>query len=67
MFDAVRIEYAFTRLFGDEPGERREIYDADLFRGGDPKHLGRLIQLTSKWLLERLSKMTVPIKLSKRS
>jgi hypothetical protein len=48
MFDAVHVEYAFTRLFGDRPGERREIYDADLFRSGDPKGLGRLIQLASK-------------------
>ena len=54
MFNAVLVEYAFTRLFGDCPGERREIYDADLFRCGDPKGLGRLIQLTSKWLGERL-------------
>ncbi len=54
MFEAVNVAYAFTRLFGDQPGKRREIYDADLFRSGDPKALGRLIQLTSRWLQERL-------------
>jgi hypothetical protein len=55
MFDAVLAEYAFARLFGDQPGgERRDLYDATLFRSGDPKALGRLIQLTSRWLLERL-------------
>jgi hypothetical protein len=34
------------------------MYDADLFRNGDPKGLGRLIELTSRWLLERLAAIT---------
>jgi hypothetical protein len=54
MFHAVIAEYAFAWLIGDRVVERRELYDADLFRSGDPKGLGRLIQLTSRWLLERL-------------
>jgi hypothetical protein len=58
MFEAVLIERAFARLFGDRMDERRDIYDADVFRGGDPKALGRLVQLAARWLMERLD--TIP-------
>lgn len=58
MYNAVSIEHIFAVLFGDPIGLRRDIYDADIFRDGDPKALGRLIELSAKWLEERLDNIS---------
>ena len=52
MFEAVFIEGAFCSFFGGWP--RPGLVDADVFRGGDPKDLGEILQLFA----ERLDRRT---------
>lgn len=44
MFDAVNIEYAFAYFLEKDIGKRGGIHDADVFRGGEYKDLGELLE-----------------------
>ena len=51
MFDAINIERAFSNFFGE--GER-DLLDAAVFRGGDPKNLGKIVESFAKRLCKRI-------------
>src|SRR5438445_7199474 len=51
MFEAVFIEGAFCRFFAAWP--RSGLLDADVFRGGDPKDLGEILQSFATRLASR--------------
>ena len=50
MFDAINIERAFSSFFG---GSQRDLLDAAVFRGGDPKNLGEIVESFAKRLRKR--------------
>jgi hypothetical protein len=56
-FDAVAIEYAFAQLMGLGTGARGLANDADVFRHGDPKDLGALLQQASAALAQRIGSL----------
>jgi len=51
MFNAVGIEAAFGNFFGLT---RCDLIDADMFRRGNPKHLGELLEAFSMGLARRI-------------
>ena len=57
MFDAVNIEYAFAFLLERTIGGRGGPHDADIFRHGDAKDLGKLLQKTAEHLRLRVDKI----------
>jgi hypothetical protein len=52
MFDALRIEAAFRNFFRGPPHD--SLYEADVFRAGDPERLGKLLDAFSKRLARRI-------------
>ncbi len=54
-FDATKPEYAFARILGKRIGARGGLNDADVFRGGDIKDLGKLMQATCRALRKRIN------------
>ena len=53
-FDATKPEYAFARMLGIGIGVRGGVNDADVFRAGNTKELGKLMQATCVALRERV-------------
>lgn len=56
-YNAVGIEYSFAFLLGLKIGVRGRINDADVFRIGSVKKLGKLIEATASSLQERCNKI----------
>ena len=54
IFDAVGIEHALARFFGDRIGTRGMFYDADVFRTGDPQDLAQVLRRVADTLERRL-------------
>ncbi len=55
MYDAVQIEYAFAHLLQKPIGARGGLHDADVFRHGSVKELGKLLDATAEHLSRRIS------------
>ena len=55
--DAIDIENAFKMLVGYEHDTLDGVVDADVFRHGDPKQIGLLLQKTAEVLTERMNKI----------
>src|SRR5438552_13934200 len=51
MFDAINSERAFSNFFG--VGDR-DLLDAAVFRGGDPKNLGEIVESFARRLAKRI-------------
>lgn len=57
-FDAVEIEYAFARILGRQIGLRGGPNDADVFRHGDIKSLGKLLKKTADAIENRVKNLS---------
>lgn len=57
-FEAVGIEYAFATFLGEEIGKRGLLHDADMFRVGEVKSLGKLLEKFSKRFRDRVAKIS---------
>ena len=55
--DAVDIEFAFTRITGNEIGERGLSHDADFFRGGNVADISKALQSAIEAIEERYSRL----------
>jgi hypothetical protein len=60
-FDAIGIEHTLARFFGKTIGDRTQFYDADVFRGGKPKRLAKIIDRVAKRLEQRFAKIKTPV------
>jgi hypothetical protein len=60
-FNAVGIEHTLGLFFGKQIGSRGEIYDADIFRAGEPKDLAEILRRVADRLEQRLARITFPI------
>ncbi len=57
MFDAVNIEYAFAYFLEKDIGKRGGIHDADVFRGGEYKDLGELLEALAQHFKTRVARI----------
>lgn len=56
-FDAVRIEYAFAFFFEKGIGKRGGLHDADVFRAGEYKELGKLLEVFAQHFAKRVERV----------
>lgn len=56
-YNAVGIEYSFAHILNKEIGARGGLNDADVFRIGSVKELGKLLEDTVKQLEDRCNKI----------
>ena len=54
VLDPILLEYAFSRLSGDEIGKRGTLHDADIFRHGTIKDLGNVLEEAADSLKKRV-------------
>jgi hypothetical protein len=57
MFDAVKIEYAFAYLMKKQVGSRGGPHDAHVFRAGERRDLGDLLNAASAYLQTRIERI----------
>jgi hypothetical protein len=57
VFDAVNIEYAFAYFLEKRIGGRGGMHDADVFRGGEYKELGELLEVFARHFTTRVARI----------